>query len=72
MIKNIAMIIIKKAEKEFELHIKDNSSWAEIFDVAMELRQMALNALNEQVAQEQKKPEEAVQPEEVKEEPKPE
>ncbi len=59
MIKNIAVILIKKAEKEFELHVKDASSWAEIFDVAMEIRQMALNGINEMIAKEQ--PEKEVQ-----------
>ncbi len=64
MIKNIAVILIKKAEKEFELHVKDASSWAEIFDVAMEIRQMALNGINEMIAKEQPKTEvEEVSPE---------
>lgn len=62
MIKNIAVILIKKAEKEFELHVKDPSSWAEIFDVAMELRQAALNGINEMIEQEKKKQEEAESP----------
>lgn len=54
MIKNISMIQIKKGEKEFELHVRDASTWGEIFDVGEEIRQIGLKGINEMLAQEAK------------------
>lgn len=66
MIKNITIIQIKKGEKEFDIHIKESSSWEEIFGVAMELRQMALNGINEMIAKETQKTESEKIIEEIK------
>ncbi len=59
MIKNIAVIKIEKNGKEFEIQVRDPSSWTEIFEVALELRQLALNELNKSVAEETKQMEAA-------------
>lgn len=47
MIKNIAVIEIEKHGKKFQLHLTESTTYGEIFDVSMELRQFAINGINE-------------------------
>lgn len=47
MLKNIAVIEIEKHGKKFLLQLTESTTFGEIFDVSMELRQFAINGINE-------------------------
>jgi len=47
MLKNIAVIEIEKHGKKFQLQLTESTTFGELFDVSMELRQFAINGIND-------------------------
>lgn len=47
MLKSITILEIEKHGKKFPIHLGDNTTFGELFDVAMELREFAIKGINE-------------------------
>ena len=68
MLKTISILEIEKHGKKFPLYLDAPTTYGELFDVAMELRQFALNGIQEMIkaeneaAKQPEKPAEAEQP----------
>jgi hypothetical protein len=62
MIKNISIWTPEKNKEKFELQIKESSSYGEIFDLAFELRQFAINGMQEMQKQDKPAEQPVVEP----------
>jgi len=56
MLKNISILEIEKNGKKFPLYLDAPTTYGELFDVAMELRQFAVNGIQEIIKNETVKP----------------